>query len=103
MSRFGLGIPTESYYVIDCEDCGASGVFHDPARHQEGEGVACTRCDGTGAMKVFYRPFAGRKERKDIRTVRLTRRDGVTSNVISYEDFKQGKKPVVAQTERRPA
>lgn len=86
----------------ECSPCRATGLyrgFAEPA----GVAVVCLACGGSGARDVepgreTYRPFAGRRDRDDVRYVRRSRGAFVLScgpvgQAISYADFRAGKLP----------
>jgi len=83
----------------ECDACAGTGLysgFAEPA----GVAVVCLRCDGTGCAKVTYKPFSGRKARRGIKTVRLSRGTTLMSGVgptgkaeISYAEFAAGAMP----------
>jgi hypothetical protein len=58
---------------IECPSCKGTGLYSGMG---EGKGVAviCNNCKGTGKFnyKYTYKPFTGRKERKDVKRVYLS-------------------------------
>jgi hypothetical protein len=81
------------YY--ECEDCRGTGLysgFCEPPKHA----VVCLGCDGTGRALFEYEPFTGRKTRKDIKTVSLSKGRFIMTGVgsgsekVSYQDFLKG-------------
>lgn len=82
----------------ECSACRGTGVYHGFAE-PDGVGVVCLTCKGTGAMKLHYSPFTGRKTRKDIKTVRLSSGTFIATGIgpcvgsVTYEEFLAGKMP----------
>lgn len=82
----------------ECRDCEGTGIYRGFAE-PKGVGVVCLGCNGTGMQTVKYRPFTGRKKRKDVTTVRRSAGSfidtgvGPTGGSVSYEDFLNGKMP----------
>ena len=83
---------------VDCESCGATGLYRGFAE-PEGTAVVCLTCNGEGFRDVTYKTFTGRKERRGIKTVRKSRGTfialgvGAHGSSITYAEFKQGKRP----------
>lgn len=83
---------------VECGSCGATGIYQGFAE-PKGVGVVCLNCNGTGAVNIDYKPFTGRKERRDINTVQRSRGSFIATGVgpggrsISYQEFLNGKMP----------
>lgn len=81
-----------------CEACNGTGIYVGFAE-AKGEGVICLLCHGTGRVFLEYIPFTGRKTRKGITIVRLSRGSfiatgvGPTGNGVSYREWLEGKNP----------
>lgn len=97
------GLPAFEYdlpmlMMVHCTACGGSGVYCDFAE-PKGVGVVCNRCNGSGAAKLQYIPFTGRKQRDGVETVRLSRDSfigtgvGPTGGSVTYQEFLAGKIP----------
>lgn len=84
----------------ECEDCRGTGLYSGMC---EGPGVAvvCLGCEGSGRASFVYKPFTGRKGRRDIKTVRRSRGTFIATGVgpvgseITYAEFVSGKLPKV--------
>jgi hypothetical protein len=82
----------------ECSSCGATGLYSGFAE-PKGVAVVCVTCGGTGKETITYTPFTKRKERKGIKTVRLSKGTfivtgvGPTGRAISYAEFEAGKMP----------
>jgi endogenous inhibitor of DNA gyrase (YacG/DUF329 family) len=83
---------------VECPSCGGTGVYHGFAE-PEGVAVVCLTCGGTGETIFRYKPFTGRKRRKGIHTVQLSRGSFILTGVgpcgtpVSYKEFLSGKMP----------
>lgn len=84
----------------ECDSCDGTGLycgFCEP----KGTAVVCLNCNGTGCMKVTYRPFVRRKGKKGVNTVSLSRGSFIATGVgaagksITYHEFASGKMPTV--------
>ena len=86
--------------LSECSACGGTGLYHGIAEPR-GVAVVCLRCNGTGAVKIIYTPFTGRRLRTDVQQVQLSRGTlifggcGPMGRSISYEEFVAGKMPEV--------
>jgi len=82
----------------ECVACGCTGVYSGFCE-PKGTAVVCLICDGTGCEVVRYTPFTGRREKRGIKTVSLSRGGFIATGVgavgksIPYSEFKKGKKP----------
>lgn len=80
----------------ECIACKATGIYKDPADPVD-VGVVCIECRGGGCKTLYYTPYAGRKQRHDTRTVRLSRGSSIgTSSPITYAEFLAGGLPTAA-------
>ena len=73
----------------ECKACRASGIFAG-AYEQDGAGLVCDECNGTGKVMVEYTPFEGRKKRDDVKKVFLNTKHMISGNMTggaSYEDW----------------
>ena len=80
--------------IAQCESCGGTGLYEGMCE-KKGEPVVCMLCEGTGAQTLYYEPFTGRKNKRDIRCVRVSRGNFIATGVggqkgteITYEEFK---------------
>lgn len=84
--------------MVRCTTCKGSGVYRSFAG-PKGVGVVCNRCFGSGATKLEYIPFTGRKLRDDVETVRLSNGSfigtgvGPTGGSVTYQEFLARKIP----------
>jgi len=85
-------------FEAECGSCGATGIYRGFAE-PKGVGVVCLNCNGTGKVVKTYAPFAGRKERKDVQTVRQSAGSFIGTGVgpiggsVTYREFLSGKMP----------
>lgn len=83
---------------VECNACGGTGIYHGFAE-PEGIGVVCLACNGTGKVKLKYKPFTGRKMRKGIKTVQRSKGGFIATGIgpigksITYDEFLKGKMP----------
>lgn len=89
---------------IQCDACEGSGVYQGFAE-PPGEAVVCLPCEGDGWYWFRYKPFEGRRRRRGIKRVSLSRGNFIVTGVgalgesISYSDFCKGKMPVKAASD----
>ncbi len=82
-----------------CQACSGFGVYSG-SREPEGVANVCWVCGGSGSVPegqpyASIVPFAGRKEREDIKFVQIYTPRGVfsQSKPISYDRFLKGERP----------
>ena len=88
--------------LAECSSCGGTGLYRGFAE-REGEPVVCITCEGTGAEKISYRPFTGRKHKKGVKCVRMSRGSfiatgigGIERTEMTYNEFLQKFQPPTA-------
>lgn len=81
--------------LAECSSCGGTGLYRGFAE-REGEPVICLTCGGTGAEKIQYRPFTGRKGKRGVKCVRIGRSPFIVSGIggikgteMTYEEFQR--------------
>lgn len=57
--------------LCECPACNATGLYSGFAE-AEGEAVICLQCQGTGAVRMTFTPYTGRRRRNKIKTIRLS-------------------------------
>ena len=67
--------------LIYCRACKGTGLYIGMAE-RNGSAVVCHRCSGTGAEKITFEPFKGRKAKEGVKRVFSTN----PGNVLSAED-----------------
>ena len=82
---------------VECCACRGTGLYRGMAE-PKGVAVVCLRCDGSGCAELEYTPFAARKRRDDVQTVRLSRGSfilscGPVGESVTYAEFLAGKMP----------
>lgn len=80
---------------INCSQCGATGLYQGMCEPEE-TAVVCLGCEGNGYKEV--EAFSGLREKRGIKWVQKSKGSfilscGPTGNSISYQDFKNGKRP----------
>lgn len=84
----------ESKVKVDCPHCRATGLYCGFAE-PKGTAVVCRGCDGKGWVMNTIRPFAGRKRREGINTIRYSAGTFIATGVgpvgkaMSYEEFEK--------------
>lgn len=82
----------------ECRSCRGTGLYSGFAEPQ-GTAVVCLTCGGIGKEEISYKPFKGRKTRRDIEIVKLSAGNlivtgvGPRGNSITYQEFLDGKMP----------
>ena len=65
--------------VIECPDCGGTGLYK--GKNEKGTcAVVCFKCNGTGKTEFTYNEFEGRKEMNDV-----TRVFGASFGYVHYD------------------
>jgi hypothetical protein len=93
-----------------CEACSGTGIYVGECE-QDGSGVICYECKGTGCKILTYVPFTEKKVRQDIKRVYLSSNGfGISSNDVitkekktihfskfgcTYDEWLQGEKPLL--------
>lgn len=78
----------------NCPACGTTGLYQGFCE-SEGEAVICVRCGGTGCIELRYEPYAGRKRKRGVKTIRHSRGSfiatgvGGTGTAMTYREFEQ--------------
>lgn len=91
-------MPEQKTIEIECPSCRGTGLYRGFAE-PSGVAVVCIHCQGTGAGKITYTPFTGRKRREGIHTVQLSAGTLLVTGVgprgvaVTYEEFLAGKMP----------
>lgn len=75
----------------ECSACRGTGLYVGFAEGNQ-EAVICLDCSGSGAKDISYTPYAGRKVRSDVRTVRQSRGRmlfscGGGGSAMTYKEF----------------
>ncbi len=79
--------------VVECEDCGGTGLYSGFCEGQ-GKAVVCLGCGGTGAQKLRFKEYTGRKRKNDINSISYSRGTFIATGVgavgesMSYSQFK---------------
>lgn len=80
--------------IAECGPCGGTGLycgFAEPKR----TAVICHGCNGTGAVTLTWKPYTGRKRRKNVSTIRLSRGTFLPTGVgpygptMTYDEFEK--------------
>lgn len=85
---------------IECTRCDGTGLYCGFAE-PKGVAVVCLSCKGTGCEEYHYTPFTGRKPRRGVQTVQLSRGTFIGTGVgpggkaVTYAEFCEGKMPTV--------
>ena len=81
--------------LAECASCGGTGLYRGFAE-REGQHVVCLTCKGTGAEKILYTPFSGRKTKRGVKCVRMSRDSFIATGVggrenteMTYEEFQR--------------
>ena len=81
--------------LAQCQSCGGTGLYRGFAE-REGEPVVCITCGGTGAERISYTPFTGRKQKNGVKCVRISRGPfiatgigGIERTEMTYEEFQR--------------
>ena len=81
----------------ECGSCGGTGLYSGFAE-PKGTAVVCHGCNGSGEDVVRYKPFEGRKGKRGISRVLLSRGSfigtgvgGVPGTEMTYEQFRSHK------------
>jgi hypothetical protein len=78
----------------ECSSCRGTGLYEGFCE-RNGHPVICVTCGGSGREVIFYRPFAGRREKHGVESVSRSRGSFIATGVgavgesMSYADFKQ--------------
>jgi hypothetical protein len=79
---------------IECNSCGGTGLYSGFAE-KKGTAVVCLSCDGSGEAEMRYKPFSGRRAKRGIHTVSLSRGSFLGTGVggrldteMTYQQFK---------------
>jgi hypothetical protein len=79
--------------TVECPSCRGTGLYEGFAE-RKGEPVVCLNCDGSGAVKLSYTPFTGRKQKRGVKVVRFSRGGflltgvgGVDGSEMTYKEF----------------
>jgi hypothetical protein len=83
--------------IIECPSCWGTGLYSGFAE-PKGVAVVCHDCEGTGGQNFVYKEFTGRRKRRDIERVSVSRTKsilacGPITKEISYRDWLEGTKP----------
>ncbi len=82
----------------ECDACRGSGLYRGFCEG-DGEAVVCVRCGGKGWVVIEYTEFTGRKRRKGVKTIKLSRGSFVLTGVgghgesMTYAEFEERYKP----------
>jgi hypothetical protein len=82
----------------ECGSCDGTGLYCGFAE-PKGTAVICLNCGGTGCDEIGYIRFTGRKERRDVHTVKRSAGSFIFTGVgpvgksVTYEEFCRGKMP----------
>lgn len=88
----------ETKVKVECEACGASGLYRGCAE-PAGTAVVCVECEGSGCIEISLTPFTRRKGIRGVKTVSQSRGSFIGTGVgpvggsITYQEFQQGKMP----------
>lgn len=78
--------------IVQCESCGGTGLYQGMCEKKD-EPVVCLNCGGTGGVELSYTPYTGRKKKRGVKCVRLSRGNfilncgGVDGTEMSYAEF----------------
>jgi len=79
--------------VIQCESCGGSGLYQGFAEAKDCA-VVCLGCRGQGWTKYSYKEFEGRKKKRGIKYIGISRGTFVLTGVgpkpesmMTYKEF----------------
>lgn len=85
--------------LAECKSCGGTGLYRGFAE-REGEPVVCMTCNGTGADRISYTPFTGRKRKNGVKCVRMSRETFIATGVggkegseMTYSEFLEKFRP----------
>lgn len=77
------GIDMETFKA-ECDACDGSGLYVGCAE-PKGTAVICYECDGTGCLKISFKPFIKRKGRRGIK--RIIKHADPTGWCVTYREF----------------
>lgn len=78
----------------ECQSCSGTGLYSGMCE-AEGTAVICRTCDGTGCETIRYKPYAGRKRKRGIKTISRSRGSFILTGVgavgpeMTYHEFEQ--------------
>lgn len=82
----------------ECAACGGTGLYCGFCE-RKGTAVVCLCCEGKGWVTYEYKEFAGRKKRRGIKTINVSRGGfiatgvGATGEPMTYKQFEERFKP----------
>ena len=86
------------FVKAQCCSCNGTGLycgFCEP----KGVAVVCCTCAGTGCETIRYTPFTKRRDKRGVKTVRVSRGTFIVTGVgpcgssVTYAEFQKGIKP----------
>lgn len=82
---------------IECTKCKGTGLLFPLFPDEDGTGIVCDNCNGSGKGTLKYTPFTGLKRIKGVLKVQRPAvsimRVGKPRPTITYEEFLAGKRP----------
>lgn len=79
---------------IECDACHGTGLYEGFCE-PEGTAVVCLQCAGTGWLDFQYREFTGRKKRRGVKRICLSRGSFIATGVgevgepMTYKEFEK--------------
>ena len=71
--------------IVECGSCGGTGLYSGFCEGK-GNAVVCINCEGTGAQKLRFKEYTGRKRKKGISNINFSRGSFIATGVGAVGD-----------------